>query len=80
MGPRLLSRGNGRRNAGRERRSENGFNGATAVEPWKLHRGSSEGNLSIRGFNGATAVEPWKSGRGPLPALALRGLQWGHGW
>jgi len=36
-----------------------GFNGATAMKPWKrqISRGRS---FRASGFNGATAMKPWK--------------------
>src|SRR5271157_6560094 len=36
-----------------------GFNGATAMEPWKRWKGKSRARPSTS-FNGATAMEPWK--------------------
>ena len=36
-----------------------GFNGATAMEPWKSAT-SWHRRRTVRRFNGATAMEPWK--------------------
>ena len=62
MGPRRWSRGRELERRARSRQ-RSGFNGATAMEPWKswLHRPVPY-VLRWR-FNGATAMEPWKSYR-----------------
>ena len=39
---------------------EQGFNGATAMKPWKRRARNPEGQDPGR-FNGATAMKPWKS-------------------
>ena len=54
-----------------------GFNGATAMKPWKRRPG---GDACARrsGFNGATAMKPWKS-RYSRSCSGDRMLQWGHG-
>ncbi len=56
-----------------------GFNGATAMKPWKrpcrLWKSSRWGSC----FNGATAMKPWKSGPPQFVAGAHLELQWGHG-
>ena len=36
-----------------------GFNGATAMKPWKTRHRLSR-IAGTRGFNGATAMKPWK--------------------
>ena len=38
---------------------QQGFNGATAFQPWKCLPGHGAGRM-ISGFNGATAFQPWK--------------------
>src|SRR5881397_2313732 len=53
-------------------RGTTGFNGATAMRPWKTGGGGYPAALP-RGFNGATAKRPWKTpdalqGRGGLLA------------
>ena len=59
--------------------TESGFNGATAMKPWKRRAGSSLDRKLLTSFNGATAMKPWKrkqtAGREPNSAT----LQWGHG-
>jgi len=45
---------------GWEQLRKRGFNGATAMEPWKSIRKVSQRTDVGIGFNGATAMEPWK--------------------
>ena len=77
MGPRRGSRGRGRVEDGR--RTPEGFNGATAMEPWKSAPGISSSRADDASFNGATAMEPWKSARGVADVDHDGWLQWGHG-
>jgi len=56
----------GFRGAGGERP---GFNGATAMKPWK-RRGAPPCRGSSDGFNGATAMKPWKRTGGRPRTLA----------
>ncbi len=42
-----------------------GFNGATAMKPWKRRRTGRRRGRPRRRFNGATAMKPWKSRAGP---------------
>ena len=55
-----------------------GFNGATAMKPWKRQPGPGTPGADS-GFNGATAMKPWK--RAPPGSFSKRvpALQWGHG-
>ena len=39
---------------------DSGFDGATAMKPWKRERRLAICRRSM-GFNGATAMKPWKS-------------------
>src|SRR5271157_5743850 len=55
-----------------------GFNGATAMKPWKstrLHRK----NPRRGSFNGATAMKPWKRPQDLFEWCLFPRLQWGHG-
>src|SRR5208282_2632316 len=65
----------GFRGAGGERP---GFNGATAMKPWK-RRGAPPCRGSSAGFNGATAMKPWKRWCATPIGLGSTRLQWGHG-
>ena len=58
MGPRPFSRGNGRPDTLCPRGC-GGFNGATAVQPWKWRIFQTAWSWRSS-FNGATAVQPWK--------------------
>src|SRR5271157_1733152 len=58
--------------------SLDGFNGATAMEPWKRRRPRPVAPLP-GGFNGATAMEPWKRANAHAGMTANSLLQWGHG-
>ena len=55
-----------------------GFNGATAMEPWKS-KPTSVGSIIWKGFNGATAMEPWKRDMSNIDPGDMTLLQWGHG-
>jgi len=41
-------------------RSFSGFNGATAMKPWKSPHANRWTTGCEEGFNGATAMKPWK--------------------
>src|SRR5271157_261367 len=77
MGPRRWSRG---RDGDRGARAgqPTGFNGATAMEPWKRSTLTTSQDNGVR-FNGATAMEPWKRTGSGGSATATMTLQWGHG-
>ncbi len=55
-----------------------GFNGATAMKPWKSVTILSK-RTRPRGFNGATAMKPWKRNYVEGSASWYTTLQWGHG-
>ena len=55
-----------------------GFNGATAMTPWKRLR-CGRAFLPTQGFNGATAMTPWKRVRHRVRQTQPEMLQWGHG-
>jgi len=57
---------------------EIGFNGATAMKPWKSYVHDRTGHRLGR-FNGATAMKPWKSSSSRLWDGSAARLQWGHG-
>jgi len=77
MGPRHFSRGSSRAGVLTEGRGD-GFNGATAFQPWKSG-GGGLGRIVDKSFNGATAFQPWKSMDVLARIHAVRLLQWGHG-
>jgi len=55
-----------------------GFNGATALRPWRLGAAAHH-SWSHERFNGATALRPWRRSRNKAPARVGSMLQWGHG-
>jgi len=59
--------------------ARSGFNGATAMKPWKSRRWSTQGWTRNPRFNGATAMKPWKRTHTPTQFGGSSALQWGHG-
>ena len=60
--------------------TQGGFNGATAMKPWKRRAIDLDGRWRWPCFNGATAMKPWKrTSMVPFRVRQWRALQWGHG-
>ena len=56
-----------------------GFNGATAMKPWKRWASWVTATDDGSGFNGATAMKPWKRWSTRRRTRCRLKLQWGHG-
>ena len=56
-----------------------GFNGATAMKPWKRNQWFPTSGRTCQCFNGATAMKPWKRPISSSEPSILETLQWGHG-
>ncbi len=78
MGPRRWSRGRASR-ASPVSAPSNGFNGATAMEPWKRTPGRHPHRVRLRASMGPRRWSRGRVGVQRMQGASLSVLQWGHG-